>query len=65
MQKNSAARLAAPAKTFRPVLVRSSTPRAPLTAEAEVHLLRAELAQVQQQLRELAWATSALVRSMV
>jgi hypothetical protein len=66
MQKHSAARTAAPSKNaFRPVLVRSSTARPTLTPEAEVQMLRAELARTQQELRDVLWATNAFVRSMV
>jgi hypothetical protein len=66
MQKHSAARTAAPSKNaFRPVLVRASTTHPTVTPEAEVQMLRTELARTQQALREVLWATNAFVRSVV
>ena len=51
--------------SFRPVLVRSRTTRPDIDAEAQVKLLKAELARVRLELRELKWATNAFVRSMI
>ena len=51
--------------TFRPALVRSRATRPVVGAEAEVKSLKAELARVRLELRELKWATNAFVRSMI
>ena len=50
---------------FRPALPRSRPTRPIVGAEAEVKLLKAELARVRIELRELKWATNAFVRSMI
>ena len=66
MPRNSAASVCAHSTgSFRPVLVCSSTTRPTIHAEAEVKLLRAELARVQLELRDLKWATNAFVRSII
>jgi len=66
MQRNTAAGACAPSQTsFRPVLVRSRTAQPATSAEAEVKLLKAELAKVRREFRDLAWATNAFVRSMI
>lgn len=66
MQRNTASGACAPSQTkFQPVLVRSRTERAITSAEAEVKLLRAELAKVRREYRDLAWATNAFVRSLI
>jgi hypothetical protein len=66
MQRNTAAGACAPSQTsFRPVLVRSRTAHPATSAEAEVKLLRAELAKVRREFRDLAWATNAFVRTVI
>jgi hypothetical protein len=66
MQKNSAARVAAPSKNvLQPTLVPSCTPCPSLTPEDEVLMLRAELARVQSLLRDLTWATNTFVRTVI
>lgn len=66
MQPYMEAGASAPAhKPRRPVLVRNNTVRPARSAEVEVQMLKAELAKVRKELRDLTWATNAFVRSLV
>lgn len=66
MQRTSASRATVPSRNaFRAVLVRPRTTAQAITPEAEVQMLRAELATVRRELSDLYWATNAFVRTLI